>query len=86
MRLISDVGMFIEKDMRGIISYIAKRYNKANNKQMKMYDDSKPSKYVTYLDAKDLYSWPMSQYPPYSGLNQCKFNQKKQLTWICIRS
>ena len=41
---------------------------------MKMYDDSKPTKYVLYLDAKDLYTWLMSQYPPYSGLNQCKFD------------
>ena len=32
MRLISDDGMLIEKNMGGIISYIAKRYNKANNK------------------------------------------------------
>ena len=56
------------KKMRGGISYISKRYSKANNKYMKSYDDSKPSKYIMNLDANDLYSWTMSQYLPY-----CKF-------------
>ena len=52
--------------MRGGISYIAKRFRKANNKYMKSYDDSKPSKYMLYLDANNLYGWAMSRYLPYS--------------------
>ena len=35
--------MFIEKGLRGGISYIAKRYSKANNKYMKDCDPTKPS-------------------------------------------
>ena len=37
---ISDIGkyFFIEKGLRGRISYIAKRYAKANNKYMNDYD------------------------------------------------
>ena len=34
--------LFIEKGLRGGISYIAKRYAKANNKRMKNYDPTKP--------------------------------------------
>ena len=34
---------------------------------MKTYDDSKPSKYITYLDANNLFGWAMSQYLPYGG-------------------
>ena len=45
---ISDIDMylFIEKGMRGGISYIAKRYAKANNKYMKNYNSRKPSKFI----------------------------------------
>ena len=68
LELISDIDihLFIEKGMRGGISYIAKRHSKANNKYMKCYDSSKESKYITYLDANDLYGWAMSQYLPYN--------------------
>ena len=29
---------------------------------MECYDSSKKSKYITYLDANNLYGWAMSQY------------------------
>ena len=64
-----DIYFFVEKGMRGGISYITKKNSKANNKYMKLYDDSKPSKYITYLDSNNLYSWVMSQYLSYSGFN-----------------
>ena len=40
LKLISDVDMyqFIEKHMRGGVSYIAQRYNGANNRQIEFYD------------------------------------------------
>ena len=37
-----DMYLFIEKGLRGGISYIAKRYSKSNNKYMKNYDPKKP--------------------------------------------
>ena len=62
--VISDIDMylFVEKWLRGGISYIAKRFSKANNKYMQSYDDKIQSKYIKYLDADDLYDWAMSQY------------------------
>ena len=62
-----DMYLFIEKRLRGGISYIAKRYAKSNNKYMKDYDPTKPSKYISYLDMNNLYGWAMSSYLPYGG-------------------
>ena len=52
--------------MRKGISYIAKRYSKANNNKymQQSYDVNKPSKFSMYLDANNLYGWAMSQYLP----------------------
>ena len=47
--------LFTEKRMRGGISYIARRFSKANNKYMQSHDNSKPSKYITHLDSNNLY-------------------------------
>ena len=85
LELISDIYMylFVEKRMRGRISYIAKRYSKANNKYMKSYDNKKPSKYITFLDANNLYDSTMSQYLPYSRFKQ--LNQK-EIDKLCLNS
>ena len=71
---ISDIDkyLFIEKGLRGGISYIAKRYAKANNKYMKDYDPKKPSKFITYLDMNNLYGWTMSSYLLYGKLKGLK--------------
>ena len=45
-----DMYLFIEKGLRGGISYIAKRYAKANNKYMNDYDPKKQSTFISYLD------------------------------------
>ena len=62
LELIDDIDMhlFIEKGMRGGVSYIAKRHGKANNKYMECYDSREESKYITYFDADSLYGWAMS--------------------------
>ena len=68
----TDINMFrfVEKGMRGGISYIANRYGQANNKYMKSYDKNKPSKYIMYLDAINLYGWAMSQCLPTGGFRR----------------
>ena len=61
----TDQYLFIEKGTRGGISYIAKRYAKANNKYMCDYESNEQSTFITYLDKNNLYGWSMSEYLPY---------------------
>ena len=50
LELTSDIEilryLFIEKEIRGGISYIAKTFRKLNNKSMQFYDNCMPSKYI----------------------------------------
>ena len=83
LELMTDIDMFqfIEKGLRGGISYIANRYGKANNRYMKEYDEKAPSKYIMYLDANNLYGWAMSQYFPTGGF---KWLTEKQINKLNI--
>ena len=71
---ISDIDkyLFIEKGLRGGISYIAKRYAKANNKYINDYDPKKQSTFISYLDMNYLYGWVKSEYLPYERFKQLK--------------
>ena len=81
---ISDIDkyLFIEKGLRGGISYIAKRYAKANNKYMNDYDPKKQSTFISYLDMNNLYGWAMSEYLPYGGFKWLKYIDKFDIMLI----
>ena len=69
LKLLTDPDMFLffEKGVRGGVSVITKKYAKANNRYMgKEHDPTKPSIYIPYLDANNLYGWAMSQPLPCS--------------------
>ena len=64
--LITDIDMenMVQLGMRGGVSSIMHRHEKANNKYMKNYEKDKDSSYLMYLDANNLYGWAMSQKLP----------------------
>ena len=51
-----DMHLFLEKGVRGGVSYISKRYSKSGQ-----------NKAITYWDTNNLYGWVMIQDLPYSG-------------------
>ena len=67
-----DMLMMFEKGIRGGITHISKRRAEANNKYMKDFDPDKPSTFIQYLDANNLYGWAMSQSLPTHGFKWMK--------------
>ena len=69
LELLSDPDMYlmVERGTRGGISMITHRHSMANNKYMKDYNSNEESKYITYLDANNLYGHAMIQKLPTSN-------------------
>ena len=70
LELLTDPDMLLmfEKGVRGGISMISTRHGQANNKYMgEKFDETKPSKYIIYLDANNLYGYAMSKKLPTGG-------------------
>ena len=55
-----DVYIFFEKGLTRGVSYIFNRFSKTNNKYLISYDPKQESKEIIYLDANNLYVYPMS--------------------------
>ena len=69
LELLVDIDMLlmIEKGVRGGVSMISTRYGKANNPYMNEYDPKLQTKYISYLDANNLYGGGMSEKLPTHG-------------------
>jgi len=63
----SDMYLFFERGIRGGMSCIFKKLQEANNKYLKVYDKSKKTNYIIYLDANNLYGVSMSDLLPFRG-------------------
>ena len=72
----ADIHLFIERGMRGGISFVSKRYSKANNEFCPDYDESKEKVYIKYLDMNNLYGKAMSEYLPYGGFKWLEVNNE----------
>ena len=56
--------LIFERGIRGGSTQSIHRYTDANNIYMDKFDPEKPSLYIQYLDANNLYGWAMSQSLP----------------------
>jgi hypothetical protein len=68
IELLSDVDMMemFEKMKRGgFCNLFNKRHSKANNKYMKIYDETKQSTYIMYFDINNMYGGAMIEMLPY---------------------
>ena len=63
LELLQDPGMLLmfEQGIRGGITQSVHRYAAANNPYMEEYDSNKPTNYLQYFDANNLYGWAMLQ-------------------------
>ena len=60
--------LIVERGIRGGITQSVHRWAAANNPYMSSeYDPSRPTRYLQYLDANNLYGWAMSQPLPTGG-------------------
>ena len=72
LELLSDPDMLlmIESGIRRGIATISQRHAKANNEYMGTeFAPAEESKFISYLDANNLYGWAMSKQLPTSGFN-----------------
>ena len=75
-----DMLLMVEEGIRDGICHSIHRHAKANNKYMNNYNENEESSYIQYLDANNLYGWPMSQKLPVNNFklmeDTSKINEK----------
>jgi hypothetical protein len=69
LELLKDPDMYIafENGLRGGVCAVSHRHARANNPRVEGYDNSKPTTWLRYDDANNLYGWAMSQKLPTRG-------------------
>ena len=76
--------MFAEGIRKGTCGIIL-RYSKANNKYMKNFNPTLPSKYIFYTDANNLYGWEMVQALPLEEFTLATGRKMQNWQKICER-
>ena len=61
--LLADIDMVLmtEKPIRGALTQVIRNHGIANNKYLPTYDKTKKSVFLKYLDANNIYGYPMNQ-------------------------
>ena len=71
-----DMLLMIESGIRGGIATISHHHAKANNEYLGIeFDPTMESKFISYLDANNLYSWAMSKQLSTSGFKQVTYDE-----------
>ena len=84
IHLITDPEMFrmIQPNIRGGICHVSVRYARANNKLLgSLYDPTKPTSYILYVDANNLYGWALSQPMPDNQIEWLSDAECRQVEW-----
>ena len=73
LELLTDIDqhLFVERGSRGGVAMVSKRYAKANDPLCAGYDPSKPTTWIIYLDANNMYGRAMLQSLPTGGFDWC---------------
>ena len=84
LQLFTDIDMvlMVESGVRGGLTQCVTRHFKANNKDLPDYDSTKPSTYLGYFDANNLYGWAMSNPLPYGNFQWINPNSIGDITKI----
>jgi len=80
-----DAYLLIESSIRGGMATISNRYSKANNPYLDEYDDSKPTTYIIYLDANNLYGHAQSQPLPVGNFRFLSEREVEELDLMSVK-